>query len=122
MQESHRKTSNRALRQVIYFVGVRRFGEALELIGNERNGRLGSTRTATRRDRCPRAAPQPTVSIVRRSIEVFHGPLATSKGVRLFGTDALRYQPLDPAVAFTSLFQTRPHYVLCDPGDRCRQM
>jgi hypothetical protein len=23
-------------------------------------------------------------------MEVFHGPLATSKGVRLFGTDALR--------------------------------
>src|SRR5260370_28648612 len=28
MQESYRKTSNRALHQVIYFVGVRRFGEA----------------------------------------------------------------------------------------------
>ena len=28
MQESYRKTSNRAVRQVIYFVGVRRFGEA----------------------------------------------------------------------------------------------
>jgi hypothetical protein len=28
MQECYRKTSNRALRQVIYFVGVRRFGEA----------------------------------------------------------------------------------------------
>jgi hypothetical protein len=28
MQESYRKTSNRALRQVIYFVAVRRFGEA----------------------------------------------------------------------------------------------
>lgn len=70
----------------------------------------------------PRVSPQPTVSIVRRSMEAFHGPLATSKGVRLFGTDALRYQPLDPAVAITSLFQTRPHYGLCDPADRCRQM
>jgi hypothetical protein len=28
MEESYRKTSNRALHQVIYFVGVRRFGEA----------------------------------------------------------------------------------------------
>jgi hypothetical protein len=37
----------------------------------------------------PRVSPQPTVSIVRRSMEAFHGPLATSKGVRLFGTDAL---------------------------------
>jgi len=32
MPESCRKTSNRALRQVIYFVGVRRFGEAQEYL------------------------------------------------------------------------------------------
>ena len=29
MQESYRKTSNRAVHQVIYFAGVRRFGEAV---------------------------------------------------------------------------------------------
>jgi hypothetical protein len=33
--------------------------------------------------------PQPTVSIVSRPMRAFHGPLATSKGVRLFSTDAL---------------------------------
>jgi len=30
IQESYRKSTNRALRQVIYFVGVRGFGEALK--------------------------------------------------------------------------------------------
>jgi hypothetical protein len=45
------------------------------------------------RDRCPRATPQPVVSIVIRSMTVLHGPIATSKEVRLFSTDALRYQP-----------------------------
>ena len=70
----------------------------------------------------PARPPNPPYPIVRSSVTALHGPLATSKGVRLFSTDALRYQSLDPAVAFTSLFQTRPHYVLCDPADRCRQM
>jgi len=35
-------------------------------------------------------------------MKAFHGPLAAFKGVRLFSTDALRYQPLDPAAAYAN--------------------
>jgi hypothetical protein len=48
MQESCRKTSNPAVRQVIYFVGVRRFGEAQPLFGKSASGQILWQRMASR--------------------------------------------------------------------------
>ena len=58
---------------------------------DERNGRLEARARPLPGTVVP-ARPQPAVLILIRSMKPLHGPIATSKGVRLFSTDALRYR------------------------------